>query len=297
MIEEVNYRSRLRGSLALLIASFIWGTAFVAQKLGMEYMDPFFFNGTRNLMGAVVLLPVLFFLAKKRGIGRKEIVNKQLVVAGLICGVCLFIASNFQQVGLKYTTAGKAGFITAMYIVLVPIIGLFFGKKIRALLVVSLCIAVAGLYFLCITEGFSVNLGDGLVFLCAISFAFHIIAVDYYSAAVVSVALSCAQFLVNGVLSLIVAFFFESMSLGAIWLAMPALLFAGIGSSGIAFTLQIVGQKRVPPTMASLLMSFESVFAVLGAVVIMKDVMSVREIVGCVLMFIAVILSQLPEKR
>lgn len=285
------------GTLALLMASFIWGFGFVAQKMGMDYMEPFSFNGVRNIFGAMVLLPFAsYFLARDRGIeaikeGQKTPVIKS-IIPGAIIGVFLFVASNLQQVGLKYTTVGKAGFITAMYIVMVPLFGRFLGKKIHKLMVISLVIAVVGLYLLCINEGFSIGLGDGLMLLCAIAFAFQILSIDMLGGKINSVVLSCTEFAVAGILSMVVAFIVETPTWEGIWMAKGALVYAAVLSSGVAYTLQIVGQKRVTPSVASLLMSLESVFSVIGGALIMKEKMTVKEGVGCGLVFAAVLLSQ-----
>lgn len=283
------------GTLALLMASLIWGFGFVAQKMGMDYIEPFSFNGVRNIFGALVLLPFAsFFLARDRALeGENKTPIIKSIIPGVIIGIFLFIASNLQQVGLKYTTVGKAGFITAMYIVIVPLFGRFLGKKIHKLMVVSLVIAVVGLYLLCINEGFSIGLGDGLVVLCAVAFAFQILSIDILGGKINSVVLSCTEFAVVGILSMIVAFIVETPTWESIWMAKWALVYAAVFSSGIAYTLQIVGQKRVTPTVASLLMSLESVFSVLGGALIMNEKMTVKEGVGCVLVFAAVLLSQL----
>ena len=295
-MEKKSYLEGIEGSGLLLITSLVWGLGFIAQKLGMDHMQPFMFTGIRNYMGALALLPIIYFTGKRaRKLGKSSGDLKTTVIAGVVCGVCLFIASNLQQVGIQYTTAGKTGFITAMYIVLVPIIGFFMGKRIRAVIVLSLVIAVIGLYFLCITEGFYLSKGDTFVLLCALCFSIHIIAVDHFVGKSNPVALSCIQFAVSGTLSTLLSLFTETTTMDNIYQCMPALLYAGVVSSGVGYTLQIVGQQKVPPAIASLLMSFESVFSVIFGAIILKDVMTVREIIGCILVFTAVILSQLPE--
>lgn len=289
------------GTIALLCASLIWGFGFVAQKMGMDYMEPFSFNGVRNLLGALVLLPIaVVILAKERKATDKEGQKAPLIksiLPGIIIGFFLFIASNLQQVGLKYTTVGKAGFITALYIVIVPILGVFLGKKVRGLMIISLVIAVVGLYLLCINESFSIGLGDGLVLLCALAFAFQILSIDILGGKINSIVLAYTEFLTVGILSLILAIFTETITLEGIWQARWALGYAAVFSSGVAYTLQIVGQKRVSPTVASLLMSLESVFSVLGGVVFMHEIMSLKEGIGCVLVFVAVIMSQFADSR
>ncbi len=295
-MKKKSYLESIEGSGLLLITSLVWGLGFIAQKLGMDHMQPFMFTGVRNYMGALALLPIIYFTGKRaKKFGKPNGDLKTTVIAGIVCGVCLFIASNLQQIGIQYTTAGKTGFITAMYIVLVPIIGFFLGKRIRAIIVFSLVVAVVGLYFLCITDGFYLSKGDTFVLLCALCFSIHIIAVDHFVGRSNPVALSCIQFAVSGTLSTILSLFTETTTMEDIYLCMPALLYAGVVSSGVGYTLQIVGQQKVPPAIASLIMSFESVFSVIFGAVILKDIMTTREIIGCILVFSAVILSQLPE--
>lgn len=289
-------KTEFKGSLFLLGASLIWGLSFVAQKLGMDYLTPFAFNGIRSLMGALFLLPFILHKKKKETLeyGSNK---KNVIIAGICCGLCLFFATNLQQIGIIYTTAGKSGFITAMYIVLVPIIGIFLGKRIRLIMVISLVLAVVGLFLLCIKEETAINKGDMLVLLCAVMFAIHILIIDSVGNRFDPILLSSIQFMISGSLSVIVAFLTEDFSFDSIVLAFPALVFTGVFSSGIAYTLQILGQKTVPATMASLLMSLESVFAVFGAMIIMHERMSLREAFGCVVMFVAVIISQLPDRK
>lgn len=289
-------KSEIKGSLFLIGASLIWGLSFVAQKLGVEHLTPFAFNGIRSLMGALFLLPFVLYKRKKETLEAGSNI-KSAIIVGVCCGLCLFFATNLQQVGIVYTTAGKSGFITAMYIVLVPIIGIFLGKKIRFIMVISLALAVVGLFLLCIKEEAAINKGDMLVLFCAVMFAIHILIIDSVGGKFDPILLSCIQFALSGTLSIIFALTTEEFSIDGIALALPALLFTGVFSSGIAYTLQILGQKTVPATMASLLMSLESVFAVLGAVIIMHERMSLKEAIGCVVMFAAVIISQLPEKK
>lgn len=297
--------NKLKGSIALLIASVIWGFAFVSQKLGMEFMDPISFNGIRSVLGSLFLLPIILIISRYRYKKAPEVKKsdsdkgaKMLIIGGLICGFCLFAAANLQQVGLLYTSAGKAGFITSLYIVLVPIFSLFFGKRIRPVFIIFLAMAVFGLYLLCISGDFSLSVGDGLVLICAFVFAVQILAIDYFVRFVDPIKLSCAQLFVSGVLSIIVSLFTETITIDGIINALPAILFTGICSSGIAYTLQIVGQKRVNAAVASLIMSLESVFAVIGGAMFMGETMSVREVIGCVIMFAAIILSQvLPISR
>ena len=300
----INMKSNeLKGNLILLLTALIWGCAFVAQSVSMDYVGPFTFQCTRSLLGAAVLVPVFLTIDKKKkadgtyiapNSSQKRIQN----VAGLICGVIMTIAGNLQQLGMQYTTAGKAGFITAMYILIVPILGLFMKKKVSARLWGCVGIAMVGLYLLSMNGGFSsINKGDILVLLCAVAFAFHILAVDHFIDFVDGVRLSSMQFLVCGVLSGVFMLIFETPTAEGLMGAALPIAYAGIMSCGIAYTLQIIGQKYTNPTMASMIMSLESVFAVLGGMVMLHEVPTLREALGCTLMFIAIIIPQLPGKK
>ncbi len=293
----------LRQSLLLLLTATIWGVAFVAQSVGMEYIGPFTFNAVRTAIGAVVLLPCISFLQKIRpGKAVRETGEKQskktLLTGGISCGVLLFIASNLQQVGIQYTTVGKAGFITAMYIVLVPVFGLFLKKKAGVRVWSAVVIAVVGLYLLCVTEGsFSLQKGDVLVLACAAAFSVHILAVDYFAPKADGVKLSCIQFFVCALLSGVCMLLFENPDVTQILRAWVPVLYAGVLSCGVAYTLQIVGQKGMNPTVASLILSLESVVSVIAGWVILKQALSGRELLGCILMFAAIVFVQLPEKK
>ena len=289
---------QMRNSLLLLLTAFIWGAAFVAQSVGGEAVGCFTFNGVRSLIGALVLLPVIWLMDAKK---KKELKEKEdqrtLIIGGICCGVMLCIASNFQQFGISFTTVGKAGFITAMYILIVPILGLFMKKKPGLQVWLGVVLAVMGLYLLCMTsESFSLSKGDFLVLICAGFFSLHILIIDYFSPKVDGVRMSCIQFFVCGVISTAIAFVFENPSFSAILSGWLPILYAGVLSCGVAYTLQIVGQKNMDPTVASLILSLESVFSVLAGWVILHQTLSVRELFGCVLMFLAIILAQLPEK-
>lgn len=281
----------------LILTAFIWGTAFVAQSVGMDYLGPFTFNGVRNFIGCIALLPCIALLNKIEGKKKEQSgTKKDLITGGVFCGLFLFAASSLQQIGLQYTTTGKAGFITAFYIVLVPVLGVFIGKKTGWKIWIAVMISVAGLYFLCITEKFSIGRGDILIFICALIFAGHILVIDYFSPKVDGVKMSCIQFGVCGAASLIPMFLVETPTFAAITASMGPLLYAGVLSSGVAYTLQIIGQKNVNPAIASLLLSLESCFAVLAGWFVLGQKLSVRESTGCILMFVAIILAQLPEK-
>lgn len=289
-----------KNTVILLLAAFIWGVAFVAQSVGMDYIEPFTFNGIRCIIGSLVLVPCIFLfdtLKKKEGGLQAPLDRKILWKAGILCGIVLFVATNAQQIGLQYTNAGKAGFITALYIVFVPIIGIFLKKKCNWNVWFSVVIALVGFYLLSITEGISLSKGDFYVLICALVFPFHIWLVNYYAPKVDGVRLSCIQFLVCGMLSLICMVFLETPKMGNIVSAWAPILYAGILSCGVAYTLQIIGQKDFNPTIASLLMSFESVFSVLAGWLLLGQALTVREISGCVLIFAGVILAQLPVKE
>ena len=293
----------IRQSLPLLLTATIWGVAFVSQSVGMAYVGPFTFNAARSLIGAAVLVPCIALLKKiqKKEEGPEEVHQKEdkrtLLRGGICCGVILAVASSFQQFGLLYTTVGKAGFITAMYIILVPLLGIFAGKKVGLRIGISVVIAVAGLYLLCMTESLRLEAGDILVLLCAVVFSFHIMVIDHFSPLVDGVKMSCIQFLTCGILCGICMFLFEAPKLSMILAAWKPVLYAGVMSCGVAYTLQIVGQKGMNPTVASLIMSLESVISVLAGFVLLHEVLSRRELFGCVLMFAAIILAQLPERK
>lgn len=292
----------LRQSLLLLLTAVVWGVAFVAQSVGMEYIGPFTFNAIRNLIGALVLLPCIVFLQKKNS-GREADEKKrqdlrQLLLGGVTCGVLLCIASNIQQFGMKYTTVGKAGFITAMYIVIVPVLGIFLKKKAGFKVWIAVVIAVAGLYMLCMTEGsFSFQKGDLLVLCCAFVFSVHILTVDYFAARVDGVKMACIQFFTCSVLSAFGMLLFEEPDLNMILAAWLPILYAGALSCGVGYTLQIVGQRGMNPTVASLILSLESVVSVIAGWLILKQKLSARELLGCMFMFAAIILVQLPGKK
>ncbi|MGN0421170.1 MAG: DMT family transporter [Lachnospiraceae bacterium] len=291
---------RPKNAFMLILTAFIWGTAFVAQSVGMDYLGPFTFNGVRSLIGGVALIPCIWILQKlndKSDPVTEERNRKDLLIGGISCGVLLFAASSLQQVGIQYTTAGKAGFITAFYIVFVPVLGIFLGKKTGWKVWTAVILALAGLYFLCITEKFTIGKGDIFLFACALVFSLHILVIDYFSPKVEGVKMSCIQFLVCGIISLPFMFLLETPKMGAIVDAAWPLLYAGVLSCGVAYTLQIIGQKNVNPAIASLILSLESCFSVLAGWVILGEKLSVRESIGCILMFAAIILAQLPDKK
>ena len=290
---------QLRNSLLLLLTATIWGVAFVAQSVGMDYVQPFTFNGIRSIIGGLVLVPCIFLLNRLKSPSEpiQKSSSRPLLAGGILCGLCLFAASSFQQFGIKYTTVGKAGFITACYIVIVPILGLFLKKKCSPLIWVSVLLALVGLYFLCMSGSISLGLGDLLVLIGAFLFSIHILVIDHYSPLADGVQLSCIQFFVCGVLSLICMFLFETPDLSMILMAWLPILYAGVLSCGVAYTLQVVGQKNMNPTVASLILSMESCISVLAGWLILGQALSSRELLGCVLMFAAIILAQIPVRK
>lgn len=283
----------------LVLTAMIWGLAFVAQSVGMDYIGPFTFSCVRSLMGGMVLIPCILFLDRNRTYPAKKQSResiKTLAAGGISCGIALCIATNLQQVGIQYTTAGKAGFITALYIVVVPLLGIFLRKKIGLKIWCSVAVAVAGLYLLCMTEKLTVGKGDFLVLLCALVFSIHILLVDHFAPKVDGIRMSCIQFLVTGILSAGPMVILERPTFRQVSDAAIPLLYAGVLSCGVAYTLQVVAQKNVDPTVASLILSLESVFSVLAGRIILGEQLSAREFGGCVLMFVAIIMAQLPEK-
>lgn len=291
-------KHRTANNLLLALTAFIWGSAFVAQSVGMDHVGPFTFNSIRSFMGGIVLLPVILILRRQSGRTNKNEKNGLLLwIGGICCGIALAAASSLQQIGLIYTSAGKAGFITAMYILIVPVMGIFIGKKAGMKTWIGVALAVAGMYFLCITDGFHMSRGDFLVFLCAVIFSVHILLIDYFSPKTDGVALSCIQFFVCGILCAVPMLISERPKIAEIAGAWMPLAYAGVLSCGVGYTLQIVAQKNTDPTVVSLILSLESVFSVLTGWVILGEKLSGRELFGCVLVFIAVILAQLPKKK
>ena len=290
--------SSAKNVIFLLIAAFIWGTAFVAQSVGMDFLGPFGFGFIRFVIGGLVLLPFVLSNKKKKHLCITVSRMKLFLPAALICGLCLFGGSAFQQVALQYTSVGKAGFITTLYIVLVPVAGIFMKKKTSQLLWAAVALAVVGLYMLSIKDGFRIELGDVLLLLCALCFTFHILAVDHFVNRIGALTLSCMQFFMAAVFFMIAMLIAEPLpafsDIAGAWFP---LVYTGVFSCGIAFTFQIIGQKNFNPTAASLLMSFESVFSVLAGIVVLGESLSAREAAGCVLMFAAVILAQIPVSR
>ena len=294
---------KMKGNILLLLTAFIWGSAFVAQKAGMEYIEPFTFNGIRCFIGAIVLIPVILIFAKDDPIAKdaseeeKKAYNKTLLLGGLCCGLAIFIASSLQQYGILYTTAGKSGFITALYVVLVPVFGVFLKRKVRKSTWLCVAMALVGLYLLCVQKGEALNIGDFITLLFAFGYTLHIFVIDYFSPKVNGVKMSCLQFLVAGILSMPIAAIFEDIVWANVLNCAIPILYAGVLSCGVAYTLQIIAQKDTDPMITSLLMSMESVFAVVTAAVVLHEMMSLKELMGCAIMFAAIIIVQIPSKE
>ena len=293
--------NQMRQVVFPILAAFIWGTAFVAQDMCADSIGAFAFNASRYFIAVLALLVVIVISDKLKkdkpalSPAEKKAANKQLWIGGLCCGAALAIASNFQQAGLVAgTDAGKAGFITALYVVLVPVFGLFFKRKVNLPTWIAVVLSVVALYLLCIKGSFTLAPGDLLILVCAVCFAVHILVIDHFTATVDGVKLSCLQFLFAGVISTVCMFLFEDVDFAAIWGCILPVLYVGIFSCGGGYTLQILAQKDSNPTVVTILLSLESVFAVIAGAVVLHQQMSAREYLGCVLMFAAVILAQIP---
>lgn len=296
---------KMGSNLLLGLAAFIWGIAFVAQSVGMDYVGPFTFNAARFLIGGLVLLPYVLFMRKKTG---KPLEEEGLpedrgkgshvgLIGGVCCGIALFAGSSLQQLGIRYTTVGKAGFITALYIVIVPVLGIFMKKRVLWTVWLSVAVATVGMYLLCITEGFHVGKGDVYVFFCAIAFSIHILVIDYFSPKADGVYLSCVQFFTAGFLAFLFSILSENPGISGLLAAWLPIIYAGVFSCGVAYTLQVVGQKNTDPVIASLILSLESVFSLLAGWVILGQKLSPRELFGCVLMFGAILMAQMPAGK
>ena len=300
MEKKLDKRGELLHTLALLVCAAIWGSAFVAQSVGAEYVGAFTFLAVRNWIAVVFLIPVIYVrdtILRKRGRPSVRPANRTqrrfLLMGGAACGFFLCAASAFQQVGIRYTTTAKAGFITALYVVIVPILSVFFGKSVKSRIWMCVALAVLGLYLLCMRGELSLSFGDGVVLVCAFLFACQIMTVDYFAPQVDTVRLSQTQFLVTALLSTVCMLLFEDLSTDSLIKALPSIAYAGVMSSGVAYTLQIIGQQNLNPAIASITMSLESVFAALAGWIVLGQSMSFRELAGCVLMFAAIILAQL----
>ena len=286
--------------ILLFLTALIWGVAFVAQSVAMDYIGPYTFNAVRSLLGGIVLVPCVFLFGQKKKSVKDEVPSKgtaidrpgNMITGGLLCGIMLFLSTTLQQVGIQYTTVAKAGFITALYIILVPILGIFLKKRVSFQIWISVLIAIIGLYLLCMKGSFYLGQGDFLMLVCSLCFALHILVIDHFTDKVGGVKLSCIQFFVCGLLSCILMFLFEKPAVSDILSAWLPIVYAGVFSSGVAYTLQIIGQKGTDPTIASLILSLESVVSVLAGWIILGQSLTPREILGCLLMFGAIILAQ-----
>ncbi len=296
-------KAALKSSMLLLLAALIWGMAFVSQTKGMDSMGPVSFNGIRSIIGFFALLVYMAATGRIGKIRRKEIDMKITLLAGFCCGIALTFATTLQQMGLQYTTVGKAGFITTLYIIFVPIGGIFFRKKVPWIVWLSAALAAVGMYLLCMQEKLALGLGDTYVFLCALVFSAHIMLVDHFSPKTDGVVISCFQFGTCGIICTIASLFLEQTTMADVSMAIGPLLYAGVMSSGVAYTLQIVGQRDLNPTIAALIMSLESVIATISGYIAYKigflhtdQTLTVRQIAGCVIVFAAIILVQLPTE-
>ena len=312
-METPKKTHKVRNTFFLILTALIWGAAFVAQSVSMDYIEPLTFIFLRSLIGGLFLIPCIWLLdwlnrrsedsgqeaaaGERRGNVRWW-TDRQVLTGGIVCGLFLFFANCFQQTGIQYTTVGKAGFITTLYVVIVPIISVLLRKRVRPIMWLCVVLGAVGLYLLCMTDdSFKLAFGDMLVLLCAVAFAVHIMVVDHFAAKLDGTKLSCIQFLTSGILGLIGMAIFESPDINAILDCWLPILYAGVLSCGLGYTFQVIAQKYAEPTVASLLMSLESVFAVISGAILLHETMSMRELTGCAVIFAAVIISQLPEKK
>ena len=288
----------MKSNLMLLFAAAIWGFGFVAQRLGMNFLEPFAFNAMRFLLGTLSLLPLLWFISRKTDTASVNEPDKSsLLKGGVMCGLVLFAAATLQQYGLFYTTAAKAGFITGLYLILVPIIGILLRHKTGMSIWLGAVLALAGLYLLSVNDNFTMSRGDTLIFIGALFWAFHILVIDHFSGRVDPIQLSAVQFLVCGALSLGVSFVFETPTIENILACWKPILFAGVVSVGIAYTLQVIAQKNANPSHAAIIMSLEAVFAAIGGVWLLDETLSSRAWFGCALMMAGMLLSQVKFKN
>lgn len=284
----------------LALTALIWGVAFVAQSVGGEHVGPFTFNCVRSLLGGAVLLPMIPLLGRLSGNRREENApadRKNLWLGGVLCGVVLGLASSLQQWALEYASVGKAGFITALYIVIVPVLGIFFHRMPGAQVWLAVVVAVAGLYLLCWSGGAALGPGEWMLFGCSALFSLHILIIDHFSPLVDGVKLSCIQFFVAGLFCAVPTLLFEKPAVSDVLAAWAPILYAGALSCGVAYTLQVVAQKHVEPTLASLTLSLESVFSVLAGWLLLHQTLTARELAGCALVFCAIVLAQLPSRK
>jgi drug/metabolite transporter (DMT)-like permease len=280
-----------RGAIIMLwITAAIWGFAFVAQRAGMEFIGPFTFNGIRFLLGSASLIPLIFWMKRQQKVNAAK--QKNILLGGLLAGIVLFIGASLQQAGMVYTEAGKAGFITGFYVILVPLIGIIIGQHITKLLWAGAFIALTGLYFLTINGPLILQKGDFLILLSALFWAIHVQIINKLVDTHAALPLSAFQFAVCGILSLGAGFFFETITLESIMQAALPLLYGGFMSVGIAYTMQVVAQQHVHPAYASIILSFETVFAVIGGWLLLNEMLSLRNLTGCLLMLAGIVIVQ-----
>lgn len=295
------YKNSRRGTMYLLITAIVWGVSFVAQSVGMDYIGPFTYIAVYSLMGSLVLIPCICLLDRRDGkhfgfFGTRDLKEKnRLLKAGILCGLTLAVASCFQQTGIMYTTVGKAGFITTLYIVIVPLFNLFFGRRISIIVWIGIVLAVLGLYLLCITDSFFIGRGDMLILICALFFAVHITLMECVASEMDSLRISALQFFVSGICCGIMALLFEMPKMNHIVMAWKPLVYSGILTCGVGYTFQAIGQKWVNSIMASLILSLESVVAILAGWLLLGEKLSNREICGCIILFIAILFVQMED--
>lgn len=296
---------QLRQSFLLFLTATIWGSGFVAQSIGMDHVTPFTYTFFRTFIGAIVLLPVIYWLHQRKRSDQKQserpaphYQRKDLIIGSICCGICLVGGESFQQFGLVTTDAGKAGFITSLYIVFVPIFGLFLGKKLNRFIILGVMLSLFGFYLLCIKQSFTIEQGDVLILICAVVFCFHILTIDHFVAKCDGVLLSCGQFFAASAIALVLMLIFDYdvFSWADVRAAALALLWSGVMSNGVAYTLQVVGQRGMNPTIATLILSLESVMAVVFGTLLLHESLTLREGIGCILILTAVIIAQLNPK-
>ena len=289
-------KKTLRSDLMLILTSAIWGFAFVAQLKGMEYIGPYLYNGIRFALGSLSLLPLIYFINRRtvrpEGGNKKTLNKKEIFIAGILTGSVLFLGASFQQVGLQYTTAGKAGFITGLYVILVPILGILLKHKTGIPTWIGAIMAAIGLYFISVKGGFQIGKGDLLILVCSVFFALHVLTIDHFSKRIEPVLLASIQFAWCSLFSLIVAIVREPLILDSIIAAAVPILYGGLGSVGTAYTLQVIAQKDAPPAHSAIIMSLESVFAVIGGIIFLSEGMTARGYMGCGLMLTGMLASQ-----
>ncbi len=296
---------QLRQSFLLFLTATIWGSGFVAQSIGMDHVTPFTYTFFRTFIGAIVLLPVIYWLHQRKRSDQKQserpaphYQRKDLIIGSICCGICLVGGESFQQFGLVTTDAGKAGFITSLYIVFVPIFGLFLGKKLNRFIILGVMLSLFGFYLLCIKQSFTIEQGDVLILICAVVFCFHILTIDHFVAKCDGVLLSCGQFFAASAIALVLMLIFDYdvFSWADVRAAALALLWSGVMSNGVAYTLQVIGQRGMNPTIATLILSLESVMAVVFGTLLLHESLTLREGIGCILILTAVIIAQLNPK-